>query len=102
MQKIASSFYRLQYANLFSGVSNSLMMIAVPWLVLEQTGSPFYAGLSGALAGIPGIIVSPFIGVLIDKIGARIVSVLSDLLSAFSVLLFPVFYYTGLLNIWVI
>ncbi|MBP9820840.1 MFS transporter [Candidatus Saccharibacteria bacterium] len=102
MQKIASSFYRLQYANLFSGVSNSLMMIAVPWLVLEQTGSPFYAGLSGALAGIPGIIVSPFIGVLIDKIGARIVSVLSDLLSALSVLLFPVFYYTGLLNIWVI
>lgn len=102
MKKITSSFFRLQYANLFSGLSNSLIMIAVPWLVLEQTGSPFYAGLSGALAGIPGIIVSPFIGVLIDKIGARIVSVLSDSLSAFSVLLFPLFYYTGLLNIWVI
>ena len=102
MQKFTSSFYRLQYANLFSGVSNSLMMIAVPWLVLEQTGSPFYAGLSGALAGIPGIFVSPFIGVLIDKIGARIVSVLSDLMSAFSVVLFPVFYYAGILNIWVI
>ncbi|MFM8508273.1 MAG: MFS transporter, partial [Actinomycetota bacterium] len=60
-----SAFARLQVANLSSGVANGVVMITVPWLVLERTGSPARAGLLAALVSLPGIFVSPVVGGLI-------------------------------------
>lgn len=85
-----SAFVRLQVANLSSGVANGVVMITVPWLVLERTGSPAQAGLLAALVSLPGIFVSPIIGGLIDRVGRRAVSALSDVFSCVSVLLFVV------------
>ena len=85
-----SAFARLQVANLSSGVANGVVMITVPWLVLERTGSPARAGLLAALVSLPGIFVSPVVGGLIDRVGRRAVSALSDLLSCLSVLMFVV------------
>ena len=65
-------------------------MIAIPWLVLDRTGSAAAAGLLGALVSLPGIVVSPFVGALIDRVGRRKVSIYADVLSAVSVLLFVV------------
>jgi MFS family permease len=65
-------------------------MITVPWLVLERTDSPARAGLLAALVSIPGIFVSPIVGGLIDRIGRRAVSALSDFLSCLSVMLFVI------------
>ena len=81
-------FVMLQTSNIASGVGNGIVMIAVPWLVLDLTGSPAAAGLLGALVMLPGIVVSPFIGTMIDRIGRRKVSIYADVLSAVSVLLF--------------
>ena len=81
-------FILLQTSNIASGLGNGIVMIAVPWLVLELTNSPSAAGLLGALASLPGIVVSPFLGTMIDRIGRRKVSIYADVLSAISVLLF--------------
>jgi len=85
-----AAFARLQIANIASGVANGVVMITVPWLVLERTDSPARAGLLAALVSIPGIFVSPIVGGLIDRVGRRAVSALSDFLSCLSVLLFVV------------
>ncbi|MFM7081376.1 MAG: MFS transporter [Actinomycetota bacterium] len=85
-----SAFARLQVANLSSGVANGVVMITVPWLVLERTGSPARAGLLAALVSLPGIFASPIVGGLIDRVGRRAVSALSDVLSCLSVLLFVI------------
>jgi MFS family permease len=85
-----SAFLRLQVANLSSGVANGVVMITVPWLVLQRTGSPARAGLLAALVSLPGIFVSPIVGGLIDRVGRRAVSAISDLLSCISVLLFVI------------
>ena len=78
-----------QGANLASGVSNSVVIIAIPWLIIDRTGSAATAGLAGALAGLPGIAVSPLVGAMVDRLGRKTVSVGSDVLSAASVALFP-------------
>jgi MFS family permease len=91
-----------QTANLVSGVSNSLVMVAIPWLILDQTGSAAAAGLAGAMTGLPGIIVAPVVGALVDRLGRKTVSVGSDLLSALSVGLFPVAHALGRLDLGVI
>ncbi|MEY3818140.1 MAG: Transrane secretion effector, partial [Actinomycetota bacterium] len=39
--------------------------------MLDRTGSAAAAGLLGALVSLPGIVVSPFVGALIDRVGRR-------------------------------
>ena len=79
----------LELANAASGVANAIVMIAIPWLVLERTGSAASAGLVVAVASLPGIVVSPLVGFAIDRFGRRLVSIVSDVLSAASVAAFP-------------
>lgn len=88
----------LETANTLGGISNAVVMVVIPWLILERTGSPVAAGLAGALAALPGIVVSPLVGVLVDRIGRKAVSVVADAFSALSVLLFPVLDGLGLLG----
>ncbi len=80
----------LETANGASGVANAIVMLVIPWLVLERTGSATSAGLVVAAASLPGIVVAPAVGWFIDRFGRRIVSIVSDVLSAVSVAAFPV------------
>lgn len=93
------SLVLLECANALGGVSNSLVLVVIPWLILERTGSPAAAGLAGALAGLPGIVLAPVIGVVVDRVGRKAVSAVSDLLSAVSVALFPVLDLFGALDL---
>ncbi len=65
-------------------------MISIPWLILERTDSPAFAGLVAAVSALPGLLISPVGGWLIDHIGRRIVSICADLLSSLSVMAFPI------------
>ena len=65
-------------------------MITIPWLILERTDSPTFAGLVAAISALPGILVSPIGGWMVDHIGRRAVSIGADLLSSLSVAAFPI------------
>lgn len=65
-------------------------MITIPWLILEETGSPAFAGLVAAISALPGLLISPIGGWLVDHVGRRAVSIGADLLSSISVMAFPV------------
>ena len=84
------AFGLLQVTNAVSGISNGVVMITVPWIVLELTGSAAKAGLLAALSSLPGIFVSPVVGGLIDRFGRRAISMFSDVMSMISVLMFLV------------
>ena len=73
------AFGLLQVTNAVSGISNGVVLITVPWIVLELTGSAAKAGLLAALSSLPGIVVSPVVGGLIDRFGRRAISMFSDL-----------------------
>lgn len=65
-------------------------MITIPWMILERTDSPAFAGLVAAISALPGILVSPIGGWMVDRIGRRRVSVGADVLSSLSVAAFPI------------
>jgi MFS family permease len=79
-----------QLSNFSSGLGNSIVMITIPWLILEETGSPAFAGLVAAISALPGLLISPIGGWLVDHIGRRSVSIGADLLSALAVIAFPI------------
>ena len=79
-----------QVSNFASGLGNSILMITIPWLILQETRSPAFAGLVAAISAIPGLIISPIGGWLVDQVGRRAVSVCADLLSSLAVFAFPI------------
>jgi len=79
-----------QLSNFASALGNSIVMITIPWLILEETGSPAFAGLVAAISALPGLLISPIGGWLVDHVGRRAVSIGADLLSSISVMAFPI------------
>jgi MFS family permease len=80
----------LTAAALFASAGNSAVHIAIPWLVLETTGSSANAGVVLGISGFSVIFTAPIIGGLIAVLGARPVSIWADIISAASVVLFPI------------
>jgi MFS family permease len=72
-----------------SNTGNAIVAVAVPWLVLERTGSATAAGLAGAAAIVPVALSALFGGALIDRIGRRTCAVAADVLSALAVAALP-------------
>lgn len=76
--------------------------MALPWLVLERTGSAAAAGLVAAATAVPLVLVSLFSGTVVDLVGRMRMAVVSDLLSAVSVLLIPLVDSLGALSVGVL
>jgi MFS family permease len=73
-------------------------MITIPWLILEETDSPAFAGVVAAISALPGLLISPIGGWLVDHLGRRAVSIGADLLSSLAVIAFPIVAMTTGLN----
>ena len=80
----------VEASNITSVIAGSMVFIALPWLSLELTGSATSAGLLVAITAIPGLLLSPILGTIIDRIGRRISTILSDGLAAITTLLIPI------------
>ncbi len=77
-------------AEALSLLGNQVAAVAVPILVLQYTQSPLVAGIA-AVGNVVPVILAAFVGGLaIDRYGAWGASILSDALSACSVLALPI------------
>ncbi len=92
--------FGLLAANAISITGSMMTLVAIPWFVLQTTGSAAKTGLATAVAGLPVIIGSALGGVLVDRIGFRRMSILADLASGVSVALIPVLFLTVGLAFW--
>jgi MFS family permease len=81
---------QLEAATLLSGAGNGAAMVVLPWIVLERTGSAGSAGLLAAATAVPLLASSLFSGTVVDTLGRRRTSVVSDLMSALSVAAIPI------------
>ena len=70
-----------------------------PWLSLNVTGSSASAGLVVALTSLPGLLISPLIGSVIDRFGRRRFAYISELLTMLTALAVPLVAITGNINL---
>ncbi|GAA2043946.1 macrolide resistance MFS transporter Mrx(A) [Agromyces tropicus] len=89
-------------AQLFSLGGNAIALVAVPLIVLQQTGSPFAAGVAGIFATVPLVIGGALGGVLVDRFGYRASSIAADVASGATVLAIPLLDAAGLLSFGVL
>lgn len=85
-------------AQLCSLGGNAIAIVAVPLIVLQQTGSPLAAGVAGIFATVPLVIGGALGGVLVDRFGYRASSIAADVASGVTVLAIPLLDAPGLLS----
>ncbi len=92
--------YGLLTANAVSITGNVLTVLAVPWFVLQTTGSATRTGIAAAASSLPIMLSAAFSGTFADRIGHRRASILSDLVSAAIVVSVPLLHATVGIEFW--
>lgn len=87
-------------ANVLSICGTTMTYLAVPWFVLETTGSPVRTGLVLGVEIAGTVVASVLAGPVVDRLGHKRSSVLSDLLAAVAVAAIPVLHFTVGLPFW--
>ena len=88
----------LLLASIVSWIGNSFTAIAIPWFVLQTTGSAALTGVAAAFGVLPAIVTGFFGGTLVDRLGYKRSSVLADLMSAATVGAIPLLHAFDLLG----
>ena len=66
-------------ANVISITGNRITQLAIPWFVLQTTGSVAKTGLVGFFSLLPFVLSSALGGVIVDRLGYRRASIVADL-----------------------
>lgn len=81
-------------------VGNVCAGIAIPWFVLQTTGSAADTGITGFFTILPVVLAGFFGGALVDRIGYKPTSIVADLASGITVALIPLLHFTVGLQFW--
>ena len=92
--------YRLLFqGNAVTSVGFWMQQAALGWLVLDLTDSPFYLGLTSFARSFPMLVVSPFGGVLADRLDRRFLIISTQLSQLVLTAALAVLVFTGVVNI---
>lgn len=97
MRLLHPSVVALGLAEIVSLTGTRFSMVAIPWLVLTTTGDPILTGLAGLAEMLPYVAVKALAGPLLDRFGARRISLGGDTAALAVVALVPILHGLGLL-----
>src|ERR1019366_4765004 len=83
-----------------SYVGNMFSMLAIPWFVLQTTGSVTQTGITAFFSTLPSVFSAFFGSSLVDRLGYKRTSVFGDIASSLAVVLVPLLYLTVGLAFW--
>ena len=89
------SFLILWQGQFVSTLGDAVYSIALGFWVLSATGSTALMGLLMAASTLPGVLVSPFAGVLIDRSNKKLLFILMDILRGISIIFLAAAAYKG-------
>src|SRR5699024_9579051 len=100
---LASSRFKYLWAGqVVSQIGDGLNKVALLWFVYNLTGSVIDMTLVGVLQSLPPLLLSPFLGVFIDRLPKKPLLISIDLARAVLIALIPVLYLLGALNLPVV
>lgn len=86
------NFRMLLASQAVSQIGDGLTKVALLWFVYQLTGSALKMTIIGLLQTIPPLVLSPVIGVYLDRLPKKPVMVILDVIRAFLIALIPVLY----------
>jgi MFS family permease len=86
--------------SVISYVGDTLTLLAIPWFVLQTTGSVTQTGITAFFSVVPTALSAFFGSALVDRLGYKRTSVIGDMASGLTVVLIPLLYSTVGLAFW--
>ncbi|MDQ3699939.1 MAG: MFS transporter [Chloroflexota bacterium] len=92
--------YRLLFqGSAVTSIGFWMQQVALGWLVLDLTNSPFYLGLASFARSFPMLVVSPFGGVLADRLNRRFLILSTQVAQLILTAALAVLVFTGVVTI---
>ncbi|MBU3217868.1 MFS transporter (plasmid) [Clostridium estertheticum] len=97
-----TSFFILWQGQLVSTLGDAAYSVSLGFWVLAVTGSTALMGMLMAASTLPGVLVSPFAGVLIDRHNRKHLLILMDMIRGLSIVLVSAAAFTGIIAVWMV
>jgi MFS family permease len=96
------NFCILWQGQVVSSLGDAVYSVALGFWVLKVTGSTVLMGTLMAASTLPGILVSPFAGVLIDRYSKKHLMILMDIIRGLSIVILAISAFKRLIAIWMV
>lgn len=98
--RLYRKFFYIWGGETFSALTSAVLQFAIIWWVTKETGSPLVLATASVAVYLFPALLSPFIGVWIDRWDKRRILIVSDLVIAFFSFVLGVLFYFDSVEIW--
>lgn len=99
---LSLSLFLLLQGQFISIMGDMVYEIALGFWVLAFTGSPALMGTLMATSLLPGVLLAPFAGVVVDRSSRKKLMILTDMIRGITIILVAVTAIMGLLQLWMV
>lgn len=99
-QKFGPGYWMLLTSVAISSLGDGIRLVAMPLLAYSLTGSAVDISFIMVIAALPGLLLGPLIGVLVDRFDRRWILIASNLVRAVMVLGFAAVILAGSADLW--
>jgi DHA3 family macrolide efflux protein-like MFS transporter len=85
---------------IFSLLSSAIVNFSLVWWITKETGSATSLAIATLFALMPSIVLSPFIGVWIDRLNRKMIMIAADSFIAICSIAVALLYYFGVIEVW--
>ncbi len=96
----ARPFFTIWIGQALSLLGSSVVGFALTWYLTQQTGSATILATAAFINLIPGVLLGPFAGALVDRWNRRRVMIAADSVVALLTATLAVLFWTGQIQIW--
>ena len=100
MKKWQLPFFSIWTGQAFSLVGSRLVQFALVWWLTESTGSATVLAMATLVAILPGVILGPFVGTLVDRWNRQVVMIAADGFVALVTAWLAYLFWTGSATMW--
>jgi DHA3 family macrolide efflux protein-like MFS transporter len=94
------SFFTIWSGQAVSLLGSQLVQFALVWYLTDTTGSATILATASMVAFLPNVILSPFIGALVDRWNRRAIMLVADSFIALVTVALAIIFATGAIQIW--
>ncbi len=98
--KWKQKFMTVAIGQTVSLVGSSAVQFALIWWIASETQSPLMLGMSGMVAYLPIILLSPLAGVLADRVNRKLICISADMFIGLAAAVFAVMMWKFELPVW--
>ncbi|MBU1879365.1 MAG: MFS transporter, partial [Chloroflexi bacterium] len=80
-------FFTIWTGQAFSLLGSTLVQFALVWWLTSTTGSATILAMASLVAILPGVVLGPFIGALVDRWNRRVVLIVADSIVAAAIVI---------------